>query len=110
MNSGDTGVAEVQERKAGPRTPGKMRGFPFLVGIVALIALVAIGIELLLRLSRTQPTREHLNGVVAITATVLHPQKVAFKIPVLPGRTQAYTDAPIFAQTSGYLKNWYFDI
>jgi RND family efflux transporter MFP subunit len=29
---------------------------------------------------------------------------------VLPGQTQAYTDAPIFAQTSGYLKKWYFDI
>jgi RND family efflux transporter MFP subunit len=109
MNPGDTGIAEVQERKAGPRTPGKMRAFPFLVGIVALIALVAIGIELR-RLSRTQPTRERLDGVVAITATVVHPQKVAIKIPVLPGRTQAYTDAPIFAQTSGYLKNWYFDI
>jgi multidrug efflux pump subunit AcrA (membrane-fusion protein) len=22
----------------------------------------------------------------------------------------AYTDAPIFAQTSGYLRKWYFDI
>jgi Biotin-lipoyl like len=29
---------------------------------------------------------------------------------VLPGQTEAYTDAPIFAQTSGYLKKWYFDI
>ena len=27
-----------------------------------------------------------------------------------PGRTTPYTDAPIFAQTSGYLKKWYFDI
>ena len=29
---------------------------------------------------------------------------------MLPGQTEAYTDAPIFAQTSGYLKKWYFDI
>jgi hypothetical protein len=27
---------------------------------------------------------------------------------VLRGQTEAYTDAPIYAQTSGYLKNWYF--
>ena len=27
-----------------------------------------------------------------------------------PGTTQAFTDAPIFARTSGYLKRWYFDI
>ena len=28
----------------------------------------------------------------------------------LPGNTQAFTDAPIYARTSGYLKQWYFDI
>ena len=28
----------------------------------------------------------------------------------LPGTIQAFTDAPIFARTSGYLKRWYFDI
>jgi RND family efflux transporter MFP subunit len=29
---------------------------------------------------------------------------------VLPGSTQAFSDAPIYARTSGYLKRWYFDI
>ena len=29
---------------------------------------------------------------------------------VLPGNIQAFTDAPIYARTNGYLKNWYFDI
>lgn len=29
---------------------------------------------------------------------------------VLPGNTQAFSDAPLFARTSGYLKRWYFDI
>jgi RND family efflux transporter MFP subunit len=29
---------------------------------------------------------------------------------VLPGITQAFTDAPIYARTNGYLKHWYFDI
>ena len=29
---------------------------------------------------------------------------------VLPGNTQAFTSAPIYARTSGYLKRWYFDI
>jgi len=43
--------------------------------------------------------------------SVVHPQKVPSSFSVeLPGQTQAYTDAPIFAQTSGYLKAWYFDI
>jgi len=29
---------------------------------------------------------------------------------VLPGVTQAFIDAPIYARTDGYLKQWYFDI
>lgn len=29
---------------------------------------------------------------------------------VLPGNTQAFSDSPIYARTSGYLKRWYFDI
>lgn len=29
---------------------------------------------------------------------------------VLPGNTQAFTDAPIYARTTGYLKRWYYDI
>ena len=29
---------------------------------------------------------------------------------LLPGTTQAFTDAPIFARTNGYVKHWYFDI
>lgn len=29
---------------------------------------------------------------------------------VLPGNVQAFTDAPIYARTSGYLKRWYADI
>jgi len=45
-----------------------------------------------------------------MTVTVFHPQKAAINIPVLPGQTEAYTDAPIHAQTSGYLQKWYFDI
>jgi multidrug efflux pump subunit AcrA (membrane-fusion protein) len=28
----------------------------------------------------------------------------------LPGNTQAFTEAPIYARKSGYLKQWYFDI
>ena len=29
---------------------------------------------------------------------------------ILPGNTQAFTDAPIFARTNGYVKSWHVDI
>jgi RND family efflux transporter MFP subunit len=42
---------------------------------------------------------------------VVHPIGASGAISFqLPGQTMPYTDAPIFAQTSGYLKKWYFDI
>ena len=42
---------------------------------------------------------------------VVHPTGAMEAISLqLPGQTMPYTDAPIYAQTSGYLKKWYFDI
>src|SRR6266576_506991 len=45
------------------------------------------------------------------TVAVLFPKEGApTQEIVLPGNTQAFSDAPIYARTSGYLKRWYFDI
>jgi multidrug efflux pump subunit AcrA (membrane-fusion protein) len=45
------------------------------------------------------------------TVDVVSPQEGApTQEVVLPGNTQAFSDAPIYARTSGYLKRWYFDI
>jgi len=42
---------------------------------------------------------------------VIHPKDGApLEELVLPGNTQAFSDTPIFARTSGYLKRWHFDI
>jgi RND family efflux transporter MFP subunit len=109
MSESNSGVVEIQERKSVSPVAGKgRRQFSFLAGAVVLIALAAIGIAL--RSSRTQPIRSHTNQAAEMAVTVVLPQKASITIPVLPGQTQAYTDAPIFAQTSGYLSKWYFDI
>jgi RND family efflux transporter MFP subunit len=45
------------------------------------------------------------------TVDVVHPTAGApDEEVVLPGNVQAFTDTPIYARTSGYLKRWYFDI
>src|SRR5580698_6345567 len=109
MSQSHMGVVEIQERKSASAIAGKgKRRFSFLAGAAALIAVVVIGIEL--RSSRTQPIQSDANTAAEIAVTVVHPERALITIPVLPGETQAYTDAPIFAQTSGYLKKWYFDI
>jgi RND family efflux transporter MFP subunit len=100
-------LVEISEQKSAPQRAEKTRRkFPFLAGAVVLIALAVIGSKV--RSSRTEAVRQRWQPVAEVT--VVHPQKAAITIPVLPGQTEAYTDAPIFAQTSGYVKNWYFDI
>ena len=42
--------------------------------------------------------------------SVVHPEKSEPATLQLPGQLSTYTDAPIYAQTSGYLKSWSFDI
>jgi RND family efflux transporter MFP subunit len=45
------------------------------------------------------------------SVSVVEPKSgTALQELVLPGTTQAFIDTPIFARTSGYLKEWYFDI
>jgi RND family efflux transporter MFP subunit len=109
MSKVNLSVVAIQEHKAVPPIARKARRkFPFLAGAVVLIALAAIGVAM--RASKTQPIQQPSNKAAEMTVTVIHPQKASIMIPVLPGQTEAYTDAPIFAQTSGYLKKWYFDI
>jgi RND family efflux transporter MFP subunit len=103
-------AAEVQEKEKsvpqGPRT--RRPRSPFLAGVVVLVALAIIAVAVWS--SKTKPLEQHANKGAEMAVTVVNPQKAAITIPVLPGQTEAYTDAPIFAQTSGYLKKWYFDI
>jgi RND family efflux transporter MFP subunit len=109
MTQANLDVVEIQEHKSVPHiTRKRRRKFSFLAGAVVLIALAVVGVEL--RSSRTQAVRQPSRPAAEMTVTVIHPQKASITIPVLPGQTEAYTDAPIFAQTSGYLKNWNFDI
>jgi RND family efflux transporter MFP subunit len=109
MSQDTLGAIEIQEGKAAPEFAGRRKNkFSLLAGAVVLIALAAIGVGM--RASRTRPIKQDSDQAAEMTVTVVHPQKASITIPVLPGRTEAYTDAPIYAQTSGYLKEWHFDI
>jgi len=107
ISPGSCGVVQISERKAGPRKPEEnIRKLLFLAFV--LIALATIGLAV--QSWRTQGVREGSPPTAAVTVRVAHPRKASTTIPWLPGQTEAYIDAPIHAQTSGYLKIWYFDI
>jgi RND family efflux transporter MFP subunit len=85
---------------------------PLLVAAAALLALgfaVYRGIDGRTRTEATLAVTTKQDAVP--TVEVLHPQPGApDQELVLPGNTQAYTTAPIYARTNGYLNRWYFDI
>ena len=90
-------------------------GPPSKVGRYALIALViavilgAWGIFSRVH-ARTALGKETAESSVPTVITVKPNHGPAGEDLVLPGSVQAYFDAPIYARTSGYLKNWYTDI
>ena len=79
------------------------------VVLIAIVALAAYGIW----------KRHHNDDVLADTTQRLAAPSVILISPqpgapvdsfVLPGNVTAFTDAPIYARTSGYLTKWYYDI
>ena len=85
--------------------------------VIVVALLFALGIAAVVYfgiLSRTASAaalvREAKEDSV-LAVTVVHPEfGSAEEEVVLPGNIQAFTDSPIFARTTGYLKKWYVDI
>jgi len=85
-------------------------------GILVLLAVLVIAAVVVIsgiapRLRARQTLREETNRLAALPITIVRPVRAApSEEVVLPGNIQAFTDAPIYARTNGYLKRWYFDI
>ena len=94
--------------KQPPISPARVL-FGLVVVVIVLGVLAAIGI---LHRTRTDTVlAERTNQLAPPTVTVAAPKPGAVTDTfVLPGNVTAYTDAPIYARTDGYLQHWYFDI
>jgi RND family efflux transporter MFP subunit len=75
------------------------------------IVLVVVVIGILSRRSASAGLTEITNraAVPLVNVTSIAPAKGATDL-VLPGTTQSFIEAAIYARTNGYLKKWYFDI
>ena len=96
-----------------PSKPKKQTGKAIIFGLAAagalFIAIAAYGIYT--RNQWTAAVQLHTDQAAQMLVDVVHPQRSLGIIHLqLPGQTMPFTDSPIAAQTSGYLKNWYFDI
>jgi RND family efflux transporter MFP subunit len=77
--------------------------------VAALAFLIYSGIHS--RAVAESRLKQRTEEAAILTVAVVFPREGApTQEIVLPGNTQAFSDAPIYARTSGYLKHWYFDI
>jgi RND family efflux transporter MFP subunit len=92
---------------AGPRT-----GHGVLIALVVLIIVAAIVVAgIVPRLRAKAALRVETHDLAIPTVSVIHPkQGTPHQELVLPGNIRAFTDAPIYARTNGYLKKWHVDI
>jgi RND family efflux transporter MFP subunit len=109
-------TTEPTEPTQEPTTPAAPRGrrrAGALVAVAVAALVLGLGIYSGVRArSKADVTlKQATDEAAVITVNVVNPKPGD---PVrdirLPGVTQAFIDAPIFARTSGYLKRWYFDI
>ena len=103
----------IQVGKAGPGNPSRTRRAIVVVGAILLSAgfafLIYSGIQSRIDAEKGLEKRVTLSSAAVVN--VVHPIRGSDDQAIeLPGNTQAFTEAPIYARTSGYLKQWYFDI
>ena len=88
---------------------------PRKAAVVVIVVVLVFGIfavaGILRRLHAETALAQRTDELAAPTVTVAPAQAGApVDNLVLPGNVTAFTDAPIYARTDGYLLHWYFDI
>jgi RND family efflux transporter MFP subunit len=105
-------LQESKIHEAAPRAGWSTR-VASMIFVLACAGALGFGIHNGIR-TRTDASKELARATdqaATPVVKVVHP-KLASPIAeiILPGNTQAFTDSPIYARTSGYLAHWYFDI
>jgi RND family efflux transporter MFP subunit len=105
----DVHVPELIKHEPPPKVSSGSVLTPVAIVAVVTIVLAIIGII----------RREHANTVLAKYTDTVSAPPVSIEQPVmqqsaqeiiLPGNIQAFTMAPVYARTTGYVKAWYHDI
>ena len=95
-----------------PPAPKVSRGALVTVVVVVLIILAVVAVVGILRRRHTTSDLTKYTDVNAAPPVLLETPKVQATAQeiVLPGNIQAFSLAPIYARTTGYVKAWYHDI
>jgi RND family efflux transporter MFP subunit len=102
-------VPELLKHEPPPKISRRSILTPIAIVFVVTVVLAIVGIV----------RRQHASTVLAKYTETVAPPTVSVELPVLqqnaqeivlPGNMQAFTLAPIYARTTGYVKAWYHDI
>ena len=108
-------TAKVRVKRA--KTGSSNRRASRRVGVTLVAVFFCAGFAILIfsgiqsRLNAEKKLENTVKAGAIPVVTVVHPEGTSKAQEIeLPGTTQAFTEAPIYARTSGYLKEWYLDI
>jgi RND family efflux transporter MFP subunit len=104
---------EVPQKTGSTDTSAAPRRFKRLKLILLLgtISFICVAVLLALRSANTKKVQKVADATIQADVQVVFPQEPPASVELqLPGHTYPYYEAPIYAQTSGYLKKWYYDI
>lgn len=111
----DLQTERTREDGRGERNPRSSR-FRYVKRILFLVVALALigGVVyrgITTRARATSTLTQETQTIAVSTVSVVQPKPTASSEEIiLPGNLQAFTDAPIYARTNGYLKRWYVDI
>jgi len=84
-----------------------------LFSLILAVGLVVLAVHgIMTRSATTENLQRQANQAIAeLAVSVVKPAKAPATISIdLPGQTQAFMQASVYAQTTGYVKKWNFDI
>jgi RND family efflux transporter MFP subunit len=95
-----------------PSVGGPRSTHGVLIAVIVLIIVAAVVVAgIVPRLKAKAALKLETRDLAIPTVSVIQPKQGApHQELVLPGNIRAFTDAPIYARTNGYLKIWHVDI
>jgi multidrug efflux pump subunit AcrA (membrane-fusion protein) len=105
QHTGHDDIVAPEQKPISPRAAA--------LGAIALLILAAVFavVGIMGRKSAQTVLADRTEEIAAPTVLTAPPTPGApLSMFMLPGNVTAFTDAPIYARTSGYLSKWYYDI
>ena len=101
-------MPELSTDDSDPKLHEKIRRYSLILLVAALI--LAVWGEASRLHARSKLGKETADTATSTVITISPNRTTLGEELVLPGTVQAYIEAPIYARTSGYLKDWHTDI